>query len=107
VIHEPGWESWPRWHTAGLAFGDLKQLCALSDGNLNRHLQVLQEAALVEIRKESARNRPQTLCQLTALGRRRFEEYISVLEQVVGDALEASQTESTPAKRLPQGWSPA
>jgi DNA-binding HxlR family transcriptional regulator len=94
-------------HREGLAFGDLKQLCALTDGNLNRHLQVLQEAGMVEIRKESARNRPQTLCQLTTLGRRRFDEYISVLEQVVGDALEASQTETTPAKRLPQGWSPA
>ena len=29
----------------GLLFGDLKRLCALSDGNLSRHLQVLVEAA--------------------------------------------------------------
>ena len=94
-------------HAEGLAFSDLKQLCALTDGNLNRHLQVLQEAGLVEVRKESSRNRPQTLCQLTSLGRRRFEEYIGVLEQVVEDALQASQTDPAPAKRLRQGWSPA
>ncbi|HEV3445202.1 MAG TPA: transcriptional regulator, partial [Gemmataceae bacterium] len=27
----------------GLAFGDLKQLCSLTDGNLSRHLRVLEE----------------------------------------------------------------
>ena len=35
----------------GLLFGDLKQLCALSDGNLSRHLQVLQEAKLIAVSK--------------------------------------------------------
>ena len=35
----------------GLLFNDLKQLCALTDGNLSRHLQVLEEARLVEIWK--------------------------------------------------------
>ena len=30
-------------HPKGLAFGDLKKLCNLTDGNLSRHLQVLQE----------------------------------------------------------------
>jgi DNA-binding HxlR family transcriptional regulator len=33
----------------GLAFGDLKQLCALTDGNLNRHLRVLEQGKMVEI----------------------------------------------------------
>jgi DNA-binding MarR family transcriptional regulator len=94
-------------HREGLAFGDLKQLCALTDGNLNRHLQVLQDAALVEIRKSTTDNRPQTWCQLTPLGRSRFEEYIEVLEQVVRDALHASQPESAPAKGLQEGLSPA
>jgi DNA-binding HxlR family transcriptional regulator len=94
-------------HGEGLAFGDLKQLCALTDGNLNRHLLVLQEAGLVEVRKESTHNRPQTRCQLTPLGRRRFEEYIGVLEQVVGDALHASQSAQASLKRAGEGWSPA
>jgi hypothetical protein len=31
-------------HPKGLAFGDLKQLCGLTDGNLSRHLRVLHEA---------------------------------------------------------------
>jgi predicted ArsR family transcriptional regulator len=94
-------------HTEGLAFSDLKQFCALTDGNLNRHLLVLQEAGLVEVRKASGGNRPQTLCRLTSQGRRRFVEYIGVLEQVVEDALQAGQTEPALDKRLREGWSPA
>ena len=38
-------------HPAGLTFNDLKALSALTDGNLNRHLKVLQDAALVEVEK--------------------------------------------------------
>lgn len=77
-------------HPKGLAFGDLKQLCGLSDGNLSRHLQVLQEAGLVEITKSFEGNRPQTSCRLTRAGRRRFLDYLAVLEQLVRDAAEAA-----------------
>ena len=35
----------------GLLFSDLKRLCALTDGNLSRHLEVLREAGLVEVWK--------------------------------------------------------
>ena len=31
-------------HPKGLAFGDLRRMCQLTDGNLSRHLQVLTEA---------------------------------------------------------------
>ena len=94
-------------HAEGLAFCDLKQLCALTDGNLNRHLQVLQDAGLVEVRKQISNNRPQTLCQITAEGRRRFVEYIGVLEQIVGDALHANARNTAPASPLAPGLSPA
>ena len=72
----------------GLLFGDLKRLCALSDGNLSRHLQVLQEAKLIAVSKGFEKNRPQTVCRITALGRARYLEYVEVLEQVVRDAAE-------------------
>lgn len=74
----------------GLVFADLKQLCGLTDGNLSRHLQVLQEAGLVEVSKGYAQNRPQTVCRLTPGGRRRFLDYLAVLEQVVRDAATAA-----------------
>src|SRR5262245_21907139 len=70
-------------HPGGLLFADLKELCGLTDGNLSRHLQVLHEAGLVEVWKGSHNNRPQTLCRLTAAGRKRLLEYITVLENVV------------------------
>jgi Winged helix DNA-binding domain len=70
----------------GLAFGDLKQLCALTDGNLNRHLRVLEKGRMVEIVKKHDRNRPQTICKITPSGRTRYIEYLSTLEQVVRDA---------------------
>ena len=70
----------------GLTFADLKQLCALTDGNLSRHLRVLEQAKLVGIAKGQERNRPLTVCRITSLGRKRYTEYLSVLEQVVRDA---------------------
>jgi DNA-binding transcriptional ArsR family regulator len=91
---------------AGVLFSDLKELCKLTDGNLSRHLQVLQEAGLVEVWKGYQGNRPQTLCRLTEEGRKRFLEYITVLESVVADALQAAQAFTTPSK-LTEGWSPA
>jgi DNA-binding transcriptional ArsR family regulator len=73
-------------HSKGLAFGDLKALCGLSDGNLSRHLQVLHEAGLIAIEKGYEGNRPQTLCRITPEGHRRYLDYLKVLEQVVRDA---------------------
>src|SRR5256884_2860528 len=58
-------------HPKGLAFGDLKQLCRLTDGNLSRHLRILEESGLVEITKRFRDHRPQTTCRLTAAGRDR------------------------------------
>ena len=73
-------------HPKGLRFGDLKQLCGLTDGNLSRHMQVLQAAGFVEVSKSFEHNRPQTFCRLTAEGRKRYVGYLAVLEQVVRDA---------------------
>lgn len=91
-------------HPDGLLFADLKKLCALTDGNLSRHLQVLQEAELLEVWKGFRDNRPQTLCRLTTQGRRRFLDYIAELERVVEDAVAAPR--KRPGK-VSEGWSPA
>ena len=78
-------------HPKGLAFADLKRLCGLTDGNLSRHLQVLQEAGLVAVTKGYERNRPQTLCRITREGHQRFLDYLAVLDQVVRDAAAAAK----------------
>jgi DNA-binding HxlR family transcriptional regulator len=73
----------------GLRFANLKELCGLTDGNLSRHLQVLQEAGFVDVEKSIEHNRPQTTCSLTTDGSKRYVEYLTVLEQVVRDAAAA------------------
>jgi DNA-binding HxlR family transcriptional regulator len=80
----------------GLLFNDLKALCTLTDGNLSRQLQVLQEAGFVEVWKGMKNNRPQTLCRLTDDGRKRFLEYIAVLESVIANAGAAGRLPSSP-----------
>jgi DNA-binding MarR family transcriptional regulator len=89
----------------GLTFVDLKQLCSLTDGNLSRHLQVLEKAEIVEIAKGHERNRPQTICRITASGRKRFVEYLETLEQVVLDAAKVAGKES--ARELLRSLSPS
>jgi len=81
-------------NSRGLTFVDLKQLCSLTDGNLSRHLQVLEKASMVEIVKGHDRNRPQTICRITASGRKRFLEYLETLELVVLDAAKVAGNES-------------
>jgi len=95
-------------HPDGLLFNDLKDLCSLTDGNLSRHMQLLQESKLVEVWKGFKNNRPQTLVRLTEAGRKRFLEYVSELEQVVADAL-AATGRAAPARSTPlsNGLSPA
>jgi DNA-binding transcriptional ArsR family regulator len=78
-------------HPGGVLFSDLKTLCGLTDGNLSRHLQVLEEAGVVAIAKTFVQNRPQTRCKITAAGRKRYMDYLNVLEQVVKDAADAAK----------------
>ena len=84
-------------HPKGVSFGDLKQLCSLTDGNLNRHLRVLEEAKMVETVKGHDRNRPQTICRITASGHKRYLEYLSTLEQVVRDAAKGAEESAKPS----------
>lgn len=87
-------------HREGLTFVDLKQLCELTDGNLSRHLDVLQEEGLIIQQKQTGPGRATTLCQLSPLGRKRFLEYIEALQRVVADASEAAKKHVATASRL-------
>jgi len=89
----------------GLLFNDLKTLCALTDGNLSRHLTILQEAGLVEVWKGVKGKRPQTLVRITNAGRARFREYLNVLESVIHDAVPVQEPKHESSFR--RRWSPA
>lgn len=88
----------------GLVFGELKALCNLTDGNLSRHLDVLAREGLVKIDKAFVGNRPQTTCRVTAVGRKRFREYLAQLEKVLRDA-HAEAPATRPGRNT--GWATA
>ncbi|WP_298674311.1 transcriptional regulator [uncultured Sphingomonas sp.] len=84
-------------HPQGLGFSELKALCGLTDGNLARHLQVLDEAGFVEQRKGHDGRRAVTRCQLTDKGRERFGAYLVTLHDVVRQASQANGGAPTPS----------
>lgn len=86
----------------GLSFGELRDLCGLTDGNLSRHVQTLEEAGLIEVTKGFEGRRPHTSCKLTPAGRQRFDDYLAVLEQVLLRARgDAASHIARPHKRKP------
>lgn len=79
-------------HRDGLSFTELKEMLSLTDGNLSRHLSTLQENGLVDIRKSMNGRRPLTTVRLTPAGRRRFLDYLELLEGIVAGALAVAET---------------
>ena len=91
----------------GLSFSDLKELCSLSDGNLNRHLAVLQEAGLVKTIKEGGGRGSRTVCVVTRSGRSAFFQYLRELERVIADAATAENQATESTVRSAARWSTA
>ena len=70
----------------GLTFVELKHLCELTDGNLNRHLKALAEAGLVAVDRQTGHGRPRSVCTVTPTGREQFAGYLGELRRVIADA---------------------
>jgi DNA-binding MarR family transcriptional regulator len=73
----------------GLNFNDLKTVCHLTDGNLNRHLKVLVDAKVLSVRKSGQGRSTNSHYRITASGRKTFQNYLTALEKVVSAAQEA------------------
>ena len=86
----------------GLSFAQLKQLCGLTDGNLNRHLTVLEDARYVIIEKSFEGKRPQTRCRLSELGRENFSQYLAALENALRQATRAAEGTQAAADGRPR-----
>ncbi len=67
----------------GMSFTALVDACALTDGNLNRHLHALAEEGVVSLERTRGDGRPTTTVRITSDGRDRFLAYIDELESVV------------------------
>jgi predicted ArsR family transcriptional regulator len=81
----------------GMRFTDLQEACALTDGNLNRHLHALAEVGIVELERVHGNGRPTTTVRITRAGRKRFLAYIDELEAVVR-AVQDRARDDAPAK---------
>ena len=63
-------------------FKELKELLQVTDGNLDAHVRKLIAAKYIEHRKELIDKRNQTFYKLTALGQRRFKQYVVSLQDL-------------------------
>jgi DNA-binding MarR family transcriptional regulator len=88
VIHEKGRMAIMSLLAASpeLTFTELRDLLEMTDGNLTTHIRTLQEAGYVAVTKTYQNRRPLTTCALTAAGRKAFEQYIRLLEEIVRQA---------------------
>jgi len=84
----------------GLSFNELKSACSLTDGNLNRHLKVLEDAGVVRIEKKFVDAKPRTTVVITGKGLDRFNEYLSALAEVLKKAKKAMPEEKKEASPM-------
>ena len=61
-------------------FTYIKEETKSTAGNLSIQINKLKEAAYIEVTKRFKGNYPQTLCRITPLGIRKFEEYVDALK---------------------------
>jgi len=66
-----------------VSFSNLAKLLDVTRGNLSVHLKVLETNQLVESEKAFVEKKPRTTFQVTPKGRKTFEHYINLLEEIV------------------------
>jgi DNA-binding MarR family transcriptional regulator len=64
-------------------FGYLREALELTDGNLSRHLAVLEQAGLVKVEKGFEGKRPRTWVQATRAGRQALAAELSALRELI------------------------
>jgi DNA-binding HxlR family transcriptional regulator len=66
-----------------LSFNELKQMLALTDGNLSVHARKLEDAGYLECTKSFEGRTPRTEFALTAAGRGALEAYLGHMEALI------------------------
>ncbi len=72
-------------------FNSLKKDLNTSDGNLSRHLSVLEENGIISVRKTFVGKRPRTYYKLTNEGKKRFLSYLDTLENIIKNTLKGGK----------------
>lgn len=64
-------------------FNRLKELLAVTDGNLASHIKALEQAEYVLVEKSFVGRKPNTNYTATKLGRAEFKKHIEALEKLI------------------------
>ena len=64
-------------------FNYLKEALDLTDGNLSRHLQVLEVSGLVSIQKSFEGRKTRTVVKATRQGRKALGEHLKAMQQLI------------------------
>ncbi|HYW95436.1 MAG TPA: transcriptional regulator [Bacteroidales bacterium] len=65
-------------------FTFIREKTGATAGNLSIQIKKLKEEGYITVKKRFKKNYPQTICRITALGKRRFEEYVENLGDYIG-----------------------
>lgn len=65
-------------------FWYLKKLLNLTDGNLGSHLDKLESADYIAVRKTTSGNKPKTFLKLTLAGKVAYQGHREALEELLG-----------------------
>ncbi|MEZ5020756.1 MAG: transcriptional regulator [Bacteroidales bacterium] len=60
-------------------FSYLREKTGATAGNLSVQIGKLKDAGYISVSKSFGESYPQTICSITDLGRKKFEEYVSAL----------------------------
>lgn len=72
------------------SFTNLRDTLELTDGNLSRHLTVLEEAGYVQQTKEFVGRTPRTHVSVTPAGQAAFTNHVAALESMITTARAAA-----------------
>ena len=65
------------------SFTDLVKQLEVTRGNLSVHIKVLESNQFVKTKKAFVDNKPRTTICITSKGRKAFEQYINILEEII------------------------
>jgi DNA-binding HxlR family transcriptional regulator len=68
-----------------LDFNALKELLALTDGNLASHLKALEQQEIVVVSKQFIGRKPSTTYKVTDRGKNLFRQHLAALEELLNN----------------------
>ncbi len=80
----------------------LHQATGLTDGNLGRHIQVLESAGLVTVEKGYSDRKPHTVVEISPEGIRALEAEVEVLKSLVSEVSKEVEVKSVKVKKKPK-----